>query len=379
MSVQTEFYNFIQKHIATNTTASSEHGTTIPNAYDLERAITAGRLPDPSQAANEFFATEYKDWAETLKKTFCWAERRTSQLWYALKDARCEWLSKKLERPVATVVKGPEPAKSSISTKAIKVTSSGARKMDRAFSAISDVDIEDEDVISDDNLQDSQTNIYRMCDFCNKETAVHDHAGKLLQRLTGDRGFYCPFCVRHDFHTKKRKDVLALTFRGLIGYMYGICYFGRDPRLYLEQLKELVQQHVDVGQLNPLFIYDPETFCWFIDFAKVGDSKRKIPVNEVLRTANEIISAFNPYDYIRSFKSNLLANKYSKAIMEWHKHRRRPDGRAILSPTMKSCADNRREIRETNQHNHTTTKYKPIDISIYRDFLPQQMRHHTRR
>ncbi len=376
MSVNSEFYNFIQKHIASNTKADGKHGTTVPNAYDLEQSITAGRLPSPSNPKIPFYECEYKDWAKALKGTFCWTERRPSQLWYALKDARLEWLSQRFDKPIVTVAKRPLIVKEIISTKTTKVTYSGARKMDRAFSAISDVDIEDES--SNDDLQDGQTNVYRMCDFCNKETIVHERTGQLLQRLTGDRGFYCPFCVRHDFHTKKRKDVLAMTFRGLIGYMYSVCYFGREPRLYLEQLEDLVKQHVDIGHLNPLFLYDPDTFCWFIDFAKVGDSKRTMPIQEVFRCTNEIISAFNPYRYIRDFKSNMLTQKYAKAIMEWHSHRRRPEGRAILSPTMKACADARRETKETN-HNHTTTKYKSVDVSAFRDFLPSNMKHHTRR
>jgi len=352
----------------------------MPNAYDLERAITTGRLPDPTILTAVLDEAYYQDWANVLEQTFRWAVRRPTKLWFALKNARNEWLE---NSATAADKRTIEPTKASTppTTTVIKVTSSGARKMDRAYTAISDVDIEDdyEDASANGDLHDHQTNIFRMCDFCNKETAVHDRTGQLLHQLTGDRGFYCPFCVRHDFHTKKRKHVLALTFRGLIGYMYGICYFGREPRIYLSQLEDLVQQHVDVGHLNPLFVYDPETFCWFVDFAKVGESKKKMPMHEVLCTANEIISAFNPYNYIRGFKSNLFTKKYSKAITEWYNHRRRPEGKAILSPTMKNCADERRETKETNQHNYTTTKYKSVDVSIYRDFLPHHMRHHTRR
>ncbi len=378
MSANKEFYHFLQKHIAEKTKPAEADGTTMPNVHDLEQSIIAGGFPDPAFSTAVLDDEDYMDWAEMLKSSYNWVDRRPAKLWYSLKAARKEWVEQRAKITSQHVI---EPTKVSTSPAAkVEITPTGARKMDRAFSAISDVDIEDdyEDVAASGDLHDKQTNVYRMCDFCNKETPVYDRTGKLLQRLTGDRGFYCPFCVRHGFYTRGRKDVLVLTFRGLIGYMYSVCYFGREPRIYLSQLQDLVQQHVDVGHLNPLFVYDPDTFCWFVDFAKVGESKRKIPVQEVLRTTNEIISAFNPYLYIRSFNSHFLTKKYTKAIMEWYQHRQRPEGRAILSPTMKGCGDERREIRE-GATTTTTVKYKKVDVTAYRDFLPQHMRHHSRR
>ena len=244
--------------------------------------------------------------------------------------------------------------------------------MHRAFEAVSDVEVEE--ATSQGDLQDSATTVYRKCDFCGKEAVVHERTGLLLDTLTAERGFFCPFCVRNAFHTKNRKHVLIMTFRGLIGYMYHICYFGREPRLYLSQLHDLIQQHVAVGELNPLFTYDPSTFCWFVDFSHVGETKKKIPVQEVIRTTNEIISAFNPYSNIRGFKSQVLTLRYKEAIMEWYQNRRRPEGKAILSPTMKGCADERREVKEGN-----STTFKKVDVTVYRDFLPQNMRFHARR
>ena len=223
-------------------------------------------------------------------------------------------------------------------------------------------------------LWDGSTLISRQCDFCLKETPVHTRTGILLRRISGASQFYCLFCVRHDCHTKKRKHVLIVTLRGLIGYLYNSCYQGKAPKLYVSELEDMLRLHVAVGEQNPVFSYDPESYCWLVDFTKIGTTQHKIPVAEVLRTINEMISAFNPYELIPDFKSNKLVEKYKEAIDDFYSKRYRPEGKRICAPTLVGCA---RETREMVTNN--VTKYVKLDLAGYRNFAPNELRFNSRR
>lgn len=234
---------------------------------------------------------------------------------------------------------------------------------------ISDVEFEDDlSFVESDDLSDGQTKVLRRCDFCSKEMVVYQRAGDLINRLIKARRFYCTFCVRNEFYTRKGKHVMLLTMRGIISQLYHHCYLVKDQSLYLKEIMDLIDDHVKVGLLNPVFHYDPDTYLWFIDFNKVGNSGHRLPVGEVLNTVYELISCFNLYQSVREFKSHKLAAKFEEAILEFYKHRCRPVGKLICAPTLAGCMG--AEIQPVNA--------KKVVIN-YRDFVARDLRLHNRK
>ena len=312
----------------------------------------------------DYSPSDYIRWGTPLKRRYDWdIHTFSTAIWVQIQNARKVWQKRGLDEPIDTMIRPP-----------VKITptspkQTGVHIMQRPF--FSEVDIQDQG----NDLQDEETSISRRCDFCGKEMVIPNNTGDMLHRLSTN-GFFCSFCVRHDFHTKKKRHVLILTLRGLIGYLFHFCYFGKKPRLYLTQIHDLINNHVKVGRLNPLFVYDAETFCWFVDFAKIGKSKKKIPMEQAIRTVNEMISAFNPYDHIKDFKSHILAERYREAVTDFYKSRYRPEGKQICSPTLSGCAT---DMREQATGTGTTTTTKKVDIKVYRDFMPQDCKPHTRR
>src|SRR5690606_3477806 len=91
------------------------------------------------------------------------------------------------------------------------------------------------------------------------------------------------------------------------------------------------------GLQNPIFRYDPETFCWFIDFSKVGRTKRKMPVETVLHTIIEQLACFNLYENVKECSPRKLYEKYQQAVMDFYQHRARHNGDRVFAPTLWGC------------------------------------------
>ena len=229
-----------------------------------------------------------------------------------------------------------------------------------------DVEFDEQSEVSND-LRGEDTIVCRCCECCEKEVAIFPRVGELVQSLLRSQRFYCTFCVRHDFHTKKRKNVLMMSFRGIISHLYYHGYMIKDPALYLAQIEDMVASHVQIGLLNPVFFYDPESYCWFIDFAKVGNQQgqRRIPLSEVLNTVNEILTAFNLYKHLREFQGHKLVEKFDTAITEFHAKRYRPPQKKLLVPTLTGCF--------TEPITPVNAKKQVID---YRAFSPKDLRLH---
>lgn len=254
------------------------------------------------------------------------------------------------------------------------------------------------------DLLDGNINICQVCTFCRKESLVHPKQSELIKSLLGHRKFYCAFCLRHDFHTKKKKDILILSMRGIIGYLYYNNYAIKDNTMYVSEIEDLINSHIEIGLANPLFSYDPESYCWFVNFSKVGANQPgKVSVDEVINTVIELVSAFNLYDHILDFKGNKLIAKFEEAILDFYKKRYRPEGRRILSPTLAGCIQepvvvasnaytppagsysgtnqNNWHYQNTppaiNKNNKTTTTKKSLPDC--RDFLPKDLKILSRR
>jgi hypothetical protein len=178
---------------------------------------------------------------------------------------------------------------------------------------------------------------YYECAFCQKTVKPAGGFHSVCEILTGDY-FHCPFCIRHDYHTKNNKHILILSFRAIIGYYYYNFYLASyETKMWLSEIKEMIESHIQTGLLNPLFTYDPETFMWFIDFSKVGKGKKKISVEEILKTISNILVCFNLCKTESNFKPHTFYQKYEDAIRKWYTSRTRPEGKRFLIPTFLNC------------------------------------------
>jgi hypothetical protein len=178
----------------------------------------------------------------------------------------------------------------------------------------------------------------RQCSFCSKKYDSIIENNKLCEKMSGDDGFYCPFCLRNNYHTKIRKDILILSFRAIIGYFYLNNYLGSSHRkMWLIEIQNFITSHKQVGLNNPLFAYDDETMLWFIDFNRIGDTGKRQPLNEVHKTIVNILSCFNLYQTFPEVNVPVFFQKYRKSIDEFYTKRYRPECRPMLIPTFNKC------------------------------------------
>lgn len=178
---------------------------------------------------------------------------------------------------------------------------------------------------------------YSICNFCHKQTNVNHNN----ERLSGKDKFFCTFCIRHNYHTKNNLNVLILSFRAILGFLYEEFYSGKNGRkIWLAQLKDYAAIHQDIGLENPAFSYDPETMYWFVDFLKVGESKKKIPLEEALKTIINILSCFN-LNEIDGINMSKLYFKYKKALQTFKQNG------FICIPTLKDCVSYRYNLEST--------------------------------
>lgn len=225
---------------------------------------------------------------------------------------------------------------------------------DQSVILIHEIDIEPEEII-DNNLSD---NFDYNCYFCEKKVKTDSIHNKICETLVRSKNFYCSFCVRNKFYTKKRWDVLQLTFRGVVGYLYWKSYRVKCKKVYLCEIKDMVDTHVKAGLFNPAFNYDPDTFIWFIDFSIVGNAKRQINIEEINKTIINILACFNLNESITGAMSHKLFDKYKDAINLFYASRQRPEGKILLVPTLSGCGG---------------TLEQSFDYDRCRNFLPKNL------
>lgn len=222
---------------------------------------------------------------------------------------------------------------------------------------------------------------YRRCNYCLKETTLRPAAVSLISRLSGPNKFFCTFCLRHKFNTKNIRNTLVLSFRGIIGYYYYAFYaLPKVPVLYLNQLRDFIDLHVEIGKQNPLFVYDEESYLWYIDFSRIGKVKGQLPIEEVLKTIGEIIMSFGLFDYIKDVKPHVLYQKYEEAVQLFYHQRKRPEAAPILSPTLikTGAAETAPEkpyvmTLAYSYHNTGVDQRKKINMEDTRAFTPKML------
>jgi hypothetical protein len=160
---------------------------------------------------------------------------------------------------------------------------------------IQDITLKQEPFVTKDFLS---PNYLTSCGFCQKVVILaEDDILKTQTTLQGT--YFCPFCFRHDFHTRP-EDILIISYRGVIGYYYWTLYLAALPNtertLTVARIKAMIDQHIKVGLRNPAFSYSDDTFQWFLDFNKIG--KTKVPIRQVIQTTEEILACFHLKDYL---------------------------------------------------------------------------------
>src|ERR1019366_8414811 len=182
--------------------------------------------------------------------------------------------------------------------------------------------------------------VMRVCDFCGKEVDVTPLNHYSLESLAGPHGFHCLFCLQNGLHTKSNRNIPVLSFRSLIGYyyyeFYAAVHANSRKRMSYSQIEDYIESHRRVGLLNPVFRYDPDTFLWFVDFNRVGNSKRRLKVEEVHKTVVNVLACFNLWEVPKVQMSAFYA-KYSEAVTSFYQRRYRPDDKRVLIPTLSSC------------------------------------------
>lgn len=231
----------------------------------------------------------------------------------------------------------------------------------------------EEDMAPQDDLS---CEVLCTCGFCGKDHDIRGRA-KHVARLSGPNEYYCHFCLRNGFNGRNGRNVLILTFRAVFGYyFYALYALPKSPFIYISQIQDLIDLHRKVGEANPVFHYDPESFCWFVDFSRVGETKRKLPLRNVLETIVEIILALNMQVMVPSASPAKLYEKYREAIQCFSSLRQRPPGQRLLAPTMyktgasEYAAEPYERVWRSSYNSHDSKESRKVSWPETRAFTP---------
>lgn len=176
------------------------------------------------------------------------------------------------------------------------------------------------------------------CSFCTKKCNSTAFNYVFCEKLSTERGYHCPFCLRHNFHHASNKDVLIFSFRATIGFLYQQNYLiSQNKKLFFHDIIEIIECHRKTGLQNPTMVYDEESLLWFANFTHIGDSPKKVSVEETLQTIVNIFACFNFAKYIPQLDIAKYFLKYKKAVEDFHTKRYRPPNRSMLIPTFNEC------------------------------------------
>lgn len=208
---------------------------------------------------------------------------------------------------------------------------------------VHDVDVE---TIQNDTSNHLSDTFYRNCNFCNKIVHINPANLKSCLQLSGG-SFYCPFCLRNNFHHKLSQNVLIMSYRGIIGYYYWDLYRGQErhgrSRMWYSDISTLIDRHQFVGLKSPVFFYDPSTYLWFVDFNRIGVGKKKAPISEVKDVAKQIMLSFDMSRHMFSYANDKMWDKYDQAIDLYFRQRKRPKDKRMLIPTLAGVSNFHKE------------------------------------
>lgn len=175
----------------------------------------------------------------------------------------------------------------------------------------------------------------RFCEFCNKKCESKQQTYNLCEKMSGDDVFYCSFCLRNQFNTNKRKNILILSFRSIFSWFYYQNYLSNfHKRIWFSEIKDYIEIHKKCGEANPVFAYDDETLLWFIDFSKVGVEGKKQDIIEIYKTVMNILVCFNLKKTIPALNVSKFFNKFKASIDKFHQ---KTFEKSMLIPTLNGC------------------------------------------
>lgn len=196
--------------------------------------------------------------------------------------------------------------------------------------------------------------IYYQCAYCEKLVGMNPFTRDICEKLSGGDEFYCSFCIRNGFNTRRTKHILTLSFRAILGYYYYELFaYSAIRKMWFSEIEDFLRYHIWTGGQNPIFTYDYDTMLWFVDFSKVGRSRRKIKVTEIIKTITNILACFNLRTTVPKCEMHEVYRKYAEAVMKFYTQRYRPEGRPMLIPTLQGCGD----IEVNKRYNIDTTRY----------------------
>jgi hypothetical protein len=223
---------------------------------------------------------------------------------------------------------------------------------------------------------EADAQVFKKCNFCEKESLVLSDIQ--MDKLCPPGRFYCRFCLRHTYNNRDNRHILMLSMRSIFGYFFWQFYYGPPrPYMWLSEIKDYIKLHEEVGMRNPVFNYDPETYTWFIDFRRIGETKKKLPLKEVKRTVVEMLAVLNLHVHVKGLSMSEFYSKYDDAIEEFYHKRYRPEGKRLLSPTFKGCGNPEwGQLNQSNQLSSPVHAGNKISIEETRNFLPTLLDEH---
>jgi hypothetical protein len=104
--------------------------------------------------------------------------------------------------------------------------------------------------------------------------------------------------------------------------------------MWVSQIESMIETHQEIGLVNPVLVYDPDTFLWFANFNKIGKDSCKAPFEEVRASIKEMFDVFRVENNISPYASTTLWDRFEKATKLFYEQRKRPKDRKMLIPTM---------------------------------------------
>lgn len=189
-------------------------------------------------------------------------------------------------------------------------------------------------------VRNDVSNIYTVrCCFCDK-IFVSDGRFPCLE----GQQTYCVFCFRHGFNFRSNRNVLIMSYRAILAHYYYHGYLGGN--VSHSAIRWLIEEQEKVGLRNPVFTYDPETFLWFVDFNRIGNTSKKVPLGRVLEDANLMLKTLDLNEWVPGNPYEKTWKKYEEAIKGYYHKRQRPKNRRMLIPTLCDSADLKPEEAE---------------------------------
>lgn len=150
------------------------------------------------------------------------------------------------------------------------------------------------------------------CNFCHKIFDSSKNAAKFNEFLC-NKEKYCRHCMRNRYYQPEiSKNIVILTYRALIGYTF-YSFISNKNQIYINDVREMIQDHVNVAFLNPLFNYDAETYNWFIDMNPV--ISKKIDIGFVGRTIATQLSALGVGEIFYRGKPHMIYQKIMERLV----------------------------------------------------------------